>query len=450
MKLKTIFICEKCSYNSQKWIGKCPECEAWNSFYEEVVAKNEAREHQAISGTPSPLLKAQGINQRISTQMAELDAVLGGGIIEGSLIILSGEPGIGKSTLTLKICESLAAAKKNVLYVSGEESQQQISLRAQRMGIKSENINFLAETNLENILATIENTKPGALVLDSIQVVSSGNLPSISGSINQVRFCAESLMNFAKKTDTPVILIGHVTKDGTLAGPRVLEHLVDVVLFIEGERYQNLRLVRSLKNRFGSTNEVGIFEMTDKGMNEVSNPSRIFLEGRRQDNFGSAITATVEGTRPILLEVQALTNFTSFGYPKRTASGFDLNRLQLLIAVIQKHLKFNLNNQDVYVNVAGGLKINDPASDLAVAMAIISSLKKEPLPNDTVYLGEIGLGGELRSIVQLNKRITEAEKLGFLNAIIPVSTEKINAKKIKIAQVEDLQTALAGQKKVII
>lgn len=442
MKLKTIFTCEKCGYNSAKWIGKCPDCEAWNSFIEEVVSKNENRPHSALALKPLPLHQTGPAKPRILSNIAELDRVLGGGIVEGSMILLSGEPGIGKSTLTLKICEQIAVQKKDVLYISGEESQQQVSLRAERLKIKSENIQFLAETNFENILATIENTKPGAVILDSIQVIYSANIPSIAGSISQVRFCTESLMNFAKKTDTPIIIIGHVTKDGTLAGPRILEHLVDVVLFIEGERYQNFRIVRSLKNRFGSSNEIGLFEMTNDGLLEMPNASKLFLEGRKNNSFGSAISCTLEGTRPILIEVQALTNPSPFGYPKRTASGFDLNRLQLLIAVIQKHLRLNLSNQDVYINIAGGLKVNDPGIDLAVIMAIISSFKKQALPADTIYIGETGLGGEIRSVNQTGKRVNEAEKMGFQNIIIPKTSEKISSKKILIEQISDLEQVL--------
>ncbi len=446
MKLKNIYICEKCSYESPKWLGKCPDCDAWNSFQEDVVEKSPSKQKSAgkVLST-SPLVHDESVESRIDTGIEELNRVLGSGLVKGSMVLLSGEPGIGKSTLTLQICNRIAAKKRKVLYVSGEESKHQISSRAQRLGMK-EPIDFLGETQFEHILATVESSKPECVIIDSIQVMYSSDIGSLAGSISQVRYCTERLMEFAKRTATPVILIGHVTKDGNLAGPRILEHLVDTVLFLEGERYQNLRMLRSMKNRFGPTHEVGIFEMNEKGLSEVANPSELFLEGRKKDSFGSAITATVEGTRPLLLEVQALTNLTAFGYPKRAASGFDNNRLQLLIAVIQKHLKFNLSNQDVYVNIVGGFRLNEPAADLAVAVAIISSLTQKPVTADSIYIGEIGLSGELRSVSELAKRIKEAEKLGFKKIFVPKISKTPTSKTISVVQVQDLQELMKLQK----
>ena len=456
MKLRTIFVCEKCSYESTKWLGKCPNCDAWNSMIEDVINTGKPeRAHTGLAQKPEPLFKTTVTENRMQTGISELDRVLGGGVVNNSLILLSGEPGIGKSTITLKVCEKIAVQNKKVLYISGEESQSQVASRAERLGIKSESISFLSETNFDNLLLTIETEKPDFVVVDSIQVVASQNIPSIAGSINQVRFCTESLMNYAKKHNIAVLIVGHVTKDGTLAGPRILEHLVDTVLFIEGERFQDLRILRALKNRFGSTNEIGIFEMREDGLIEVTNPSEIFIGGRKADAFGSSITSIIEGSRPLLVEIQALTNYTNFGYPKRAASGYDNNRLQLLVAVIQKHLHLNLSSQDVYINVVGGLRVSDPSTDLAVVMAIISSLKKEPLDSGTVYLGEIGLSGEIRAVNKLENRIQEAEKVGFKKVIAPKSSKKISSKKIELENYSDItslfkktfsQTATSDQK----
>jgi len=450
MRLKTVILCEKCGFQSSKWIGKCPQCDAWNSFYEDVIEKGPSSKQAGAILTTTPLLHEAKPETRIDTSIAELNRVLGGGIVKGSVILLSGEPGIGKSTMTLQLCDQTAKNGSTVMYVSGEESRNQIAMRAKRLNIQNNQIQFLAETNFENILATLEAVKPDCVVLDSIQVIFSTQLPSLAGSINQVRFCTESLMNYAKKNAIPVILIGHVTKDGTLAGPRSLEHLVDTVLFLEGERYQNLRILRSLKNRFGPTHEVGIFEMTELGLQEVANPSEIFLEGRKKDANGSAITATMKGTRPLLIEVQALTNISAFGYPKRAASGFDLNRMQLLVAVIQKHLQLNLSNQDVYVNIVGGFRLDEPAADLAVAMAIISSHQKNPLPSDAVYIGEIGLSGELRTITDISRRIQESAKMGFKKIFVPkTSTKNLPPKSAcgsEIFMVTDLPDIMKYQK----
>ncbi len=446
MKLKNIYVCEQCGFQSPKWAGKCPDCNAWNSFHEDVIEKLSGKEKpEGKILSTSALIHEDHVEMRIDTKMEELNRVLGGGLVKGSMVLLSGEPGIGKSTLTLQICNYFAQQKLKVLYISGEESQHQIASRAKRLGMKDPG-DFLGETKFENILATIENVKPDCVIIDSIQVMYSSEVGSLAGSINQIRYCTEKLMEFAKRTAIPVILIGHVTKEGNLAGPRVLEHLVDTVLFLEGERYQNLRMLRSMKNRFGPTHEVGIFEMNEQGLQEVANPSALFLEGRKKDSFGSTITATVEGTRPLLLEIQALTNITAFGYPKRAGSGFDNNRLQLLIAVIQKHLGLNLSNQDVYVNIVGGFRLSEPAADLGVVMAIISSLTQEPMDSGSLYIGEVGLSGELRSVSDLGKRIREAEKLGFTKIYIPKQSKKNESKTAEIIQIEDLQQIIKLQK----
>ncbi len=445
VKLKNIYVCEQCGYESPKWLGKCPDCNAWNSFQEDVVEKAPGKKIEGRALTTSQLVHENHVETRIDTKIDELNRVLGGGLVKGSMVLLSGEPGIGKSTLTLQICGHIASQKQQVLYVSGEESQHQIASRAKRLGI-GENISFLGETQFEHILATIDKNKPDCVIVDSIQVMYAAEVGSLAGTINQVRYCTEKLMEFAKRTATPVILIGHVTKDGNLAGPRILEHLVDTVLFFEGERYQNLRMLRSMKNRFGPTHEVGIFEMNEQGLKEVANPSELFLEGRKKDSFGSAITATVEGTRPLLLEVQALTNLTAFGYPKRAGSGFDNNRLQLLIAVIQKHLRLNLSNQDVYINIVGGFRLNEPAADLAVVMAIISSLTQEPLEPGSIFIGEIGLSGELRSVSDPAKRVKEAEKLGFSRIYMPKMSKKPPSGSAEIIQVQDLHELMKSGK----
>ena len=424
-KLKSIYICRDCGYESPKWTGKCPSCEAWNSFEEDVVDKKAASKITSHAREITPLTLTTSKEKRIPLKMDEINRVLGGGIMEGSLTLLTGEPGIGKSTLTLQICDQLTGGTAKVLYISGEESQNQIAARAARLKIKSEKISFLAETNLETILATIQKEKPDFLIIDSIQVMQSADMTSFAGSIGQIRYAAEKFMEYAKTNNVPTILIGHVTKEGNLAGPRVLEHLVDTVLYLEGDRYKQFRILRSQKNRFGSTNEIGIFEMAGNGLQEVTNPSAEFLEGRKPDAIGSAITVTMEGTRPLLVEVQALSNVTPFGYPKRTSTGFDVNRAQLLISVLQKYARINLANQDIFVNVVGGMRLKDPACDLGVLMAIASSFLQKTIPNDTCYIGEVGLSGEVRSVGQIDKRITEAKKLGFKKIITPKEVKNV-------------------------
>ncbi|MCD6109687.1 DNA repair protein RadA [bacterium] len=428
MKTKTSFTCSECGYISPKWVGKCPNCEAWNTFSE--TAKETSRIKGRVRVEPKDVKKltikeSSKSAKRIPLTMEEANRVLGGGILEGSITLLTGEPGIGKSTLTIQICDQIAALDKKVLYISGEESQHQIAGRAKRLGIDTDKLLFLAETNSETILESIKKEKPDFVVIDSVQVLFSHDIQSTSGSISQVRYAAELFMEFAKTTNTPVVLIGHVTKDGNLAGPRVLEHLVDTVLYLEGDRFHQFRILRSQKNRFGSTNEIGIFEMGEKGLVEVSNPSAQFLEGRKEHAIGSAITVTLEGTRPILIEVQALANITPFGYPKRTATGYDVNRMQLLISVLQKYAKTNLSNQDIFVNVVGGMKIKDPSCDLGVLMAIASSFLQKTIPSDTCYIGEVGLSGEIRAVSQLDKRVKEAKKLGFKNVVTPAQVKDI-------------------------
>ena len=376
-------------------------------------------------------------NDRIITGVGEFDRVLGGGIVPDSFVLLSGDPGIGKSTLALQIAGKVAEQGKQVLYVSGEESVGQIGSRAERLGIKSKTFSMISETNLDVVMATLEKQKSEFVVVDSAQVLSSQHSSGSAGNIAQTRNVAENLMRFAKTRQTPVILIGHVNKAGDLAGPKVLEHLVDTVLYLEGDKYAQFRILHVNKNRFGSTNEIGVFEMSNEGMTEVTNPSKAFLEGRKKDAVGSVITCTIEGTRPFLVEVQALTTRANFNYPRRNASGFDLNRLQLLIAVLNKHAGVKLDDQDAYVNVTGGFRLQEPATDLAIATAIASSKRGKSIPADTVIFGEIGLAGELRPVAKVEKRLEEAYRLGFKQVIMPKMKKKISAK-IDLIEIEDI------------
>lgn len=425
MQTKTIFLCKECGYESGKWLGKCPACEAWNSFVEDTTAQlmksslsRTPRSMKIEAKVANPLIRSNSTNQRIATGIEEFDRVIGQGFVPGSVTLLSGEPGIGKSTLTLQIANKLAK-KHKVLLISGEESLDQIAERNARLGFNENNLVAINEYNLEVILETIRKEKPNFVILDSIQVIASLDIPSHPGSINQVRYCAEAILELAKTANIATLLIGHVTKDGTLAGPRVLEHLVDTVISLEGDRFQNFRLLRAAKNRFGNCSEVGIFEMDEKGMKEVKNPSKQFLEGRNQNAIGSVITVAMEGTRPFLVEVQALVSTTHFGYPKRTSNGFDLNRLQILIAILEKYGKIDLQNQDVFVNIVGGIRLTEPAADLAVIMAITSSYLKKPISDEMIIFGEAGLSGELRQVPHTEKRLKEAQKLGFTKIINP-------------------------------
>ncbi len=442
-KLKIIYQCQSCGYDSPKWLGKCPDCGEWNSFVEE---KSKAKNLRSYSVSEPVMLDNVELKDgfRDSTGISELDRVLGSGVVPGSVILVGGDPGIGKSTLLLQtmygIVQSLDSA---VLYVSAEESLEQIKLRAERLGIRSDKIALLSETNLENVLSTVGALKPSALVIDSIQTVFTDTLPSAPGSVGQIRECSSKLMMHAKQSGLPVFLIGHVTKEGALAGPRVLEHIVDTVLYFEGTRGHSYRILRSVKNRFGSTNEIGVFEMAERGLAEVLNPSALFLSERHENISGSAVTSSVEGTRPVLVEVQSLVSTTSFGMPRRTAIGIDINRVNLLIAVCEKVGGVPLGAMDVFVNVVGGLRIVEPAADLCVLLTIISSLRERPIREDTLIFGEVGLTGEVRSVANAEMRIREAKKIGFKRVIMSQGNVKNfdNDLGIEVGGVRDIHEA---------
>jgi len=424
---KTIFVCQGCGYQSLKWMGKCPECGEWNSLVE------ERQNHTLLSGGSTPVsrsrpvtLEAVEMNQhrRISTNIQEFDRVLGGGLVPGSLILVGGDPGIGKSTLMLQVLHRLATGKQKVLYVSGEESLEQIKLRSERLNTVSENLWVVSETTLESISAMANEMVPNAMVVDSIQTVFSPELTSAPGSVSQVREATMHLMHLAKRTGIPIFLVGHVTKDGAIAGPRLLEHMVDTVLYFEGERNNIFRILRAVKNRFGSTNEIGVFEMRDNGLCEIVNPSAIFLSQRPFLVPGSVVTASIEGSRPILFDLQALVGSASFGTPRRTVLGVDHNRVSLLVAVMEKKLGLQLMNQDIFVNVTGGVKVDEPAVDLGIVSAIASSFYDKPVKESTLVLGEIGLTGEVRGISQAESRVQEARKMGFRRCLIPENNLK--------------------------
>ena len=433
-KNKTVFVCNECGYESPKWMGKCPACNAWNSFFEEKVlssSSSNSGKKKEIS-KPIELNKIEGKSEaKISTGFNELDRVLGGGLVNGSLILLGGEPGIGKSTLILQICNKIKTDGK-VLYVSGEESGEQIKLRADRLGIKNDNLLFLSETNIEKIEENILSINPKLVIIDSIQTMYSEEITSAAGSVSQVREITAKVMRTCKENGVTTILIGHVTKDGNIAGPRVLEHMVDTVLYLEGERYFSYRMLRGVKNRFGSTNEIGMFEMEAEGLVEITDPSKVLISEREDNPSGSVVIASMEGTRPLLVEFQALTTPTVYGLPRRTANGIDYNRLAVLIAVLEKKVGLNLGNQDVYLNVVSGLRINEPAIDLGIIAATVSSFKNLPIDNGTVVLGEVGLTGEIRSVNLIDKRLKEAEKLGFKKCIIPETNKKLLKENYKL------------------
>ncbi len=435
MKTKTAYICRECGYKSAKWLGKCPGCGQWNTLDETVVSdKMPSQRQTAATAIGASISVPKRINEvkigyetRYSTGMRELDRVLGGGIVQGSLILVGGDPGIGKSTLLLQICEN-AGRERKILYVSGEESEGQIKIRAERLGVKTENLYLISETDVTRIIECINTVKPDIVIIDSIQTMHREDISSAAGSVPQVREATNAFMHIAKASGIAMFIVGHVTKDGALAGPRVLEHMVDCVLYFEGDRQMTFRILRAVKNRFGSTNEIGVFEMRDTGLHEVDNPSKMLLDGREENSSGNAIICTMEGSRGVLAEVQALVTPTGFGNPRRMSNGIDINRVILLIAVLEKRARMNLSNSDVYINVAGGLRVDEPAADLGICVAIATGQSDVLLPPDMIFVGEVGLGGELRNVSHLEKRLSEASKLGFSSAIVP----RQSLKEIKI------------------
>jgi len=419
----TVFFCQECGYESAKWMGQCPGCRAWNSFVEEPVEKVRKGTSARLPANQSKPVTLEEIEtsetERISSGMAELDRVLGGGIVPGSLVLVGGDPGIGKSTILLQVCKNLAAAGVSTLYVSGEESLKQIKMRAARIGTFTSDVKFLCETNLSEIEGTIMKEKPRVVIIDSIQTMCNEEISSAPGSVSQVRESTSVLMQLAKKQGIMIFIVGHVTKEGTVAGPRVLEHMVDTVLYFEGDRHAAYRILRGVKNRFGSTNEIGVFEMRENGLTEVANPSEYMLSGRPENASGSVVACSMEGTRPILIEIQSLVCKTSFGIPRRTAAGTDFNRVNLLLAVLEKRLGLPLSSCDAYVNIAGGIRMTEPAIDLALVLAIISSYQDRPIDEKTIVFGEVGLSGEVRAVSMARQRVLEAKKLGFHRVILP-------------------------------
>jgi DNA repair protein RadA/Sms len=426
---KTVFVCNSCGNESSKWLGKCPACGAWNSFFEEKVvdAKTTSGLGARTTATKAEILKLNNVEcnnfERYKTGYEELDRVLGGGLVQGSLVLLGGEPGIGKSTLILQLCDKVKLDGP-ILYVSGEESGSQIKMRADRLNVENDNIFFLGETSMTLIDEAIEKIKPALVIIDSIQTIYSDDITAAPGSVSQVREVTSKIMMTCKKKNITTIIIGHVTKDGNIAGPRVLEHMVDAVLYIEGERFFSYRVLRGAKNRFGSTNEVGIFEMREEGMCEIKDPSDIMISEREGNPSGSVIIATLEGTRTMLIEVQALVTPTAYGLARRTGIGVEFNRLVLLLAVLEKRAGLPLSNQDAYVNVVSGIKLDEPAADLGLALALVSSYKNMPISKELVAVGEVGLTGEIRSVSQIEKRVKEADRMGFTKILVPYSTLK--------------------------
>lgn len=440
-KTKSVYICQNCGASSAKWIGKCPSCNEWNTYAEEILTKESSSETSWREDS-APTVRQKSVNikdveksseERLVTYDKELNRVLGGGIVAGSLVLIGGEPGIGKSTLMLQL--ALAARKKKVLYVSGEESQQQIKMRAERIGIQTDNCFVLSETNTQNIFSQIKNVKPNLLIVDSIQTLHTERIESAAGSVSQVRECTGELMRFAKETQTPVFLIGHITKEGSIAGPKVLEHMVDTVLQFEGDRHLSYRILRTVKNRFGSTSELGIYEMHSEGLRQVSNPSEILISQKADDLTGVAIGATIEGNRPLLIEIQSLVSSATYGTPQRSSTGFDAKRLNMLLAVLEKRGGLRFGSQDVFLNLAGGIRIDEPALDLAVCASLVSAYHDIPISDKVAFAAEVGLGGEIRAVNRIENRIAEAEKLGFEKIYISKFNTKgleIKSKKVEI------------------
>lgn len=419
-KKTTAFFCSECGYESAKWLGQCPSCREWNTFVEEPVTKTGRAVRITNTKKPS-LLKDISTKEeaRMTTGFGELDRVLGGGIVRGSLTLIGGDPGIGKSTILLQVCKNLSDQGRKVLYISGEESLKQIKIRADRIGQFNDNIRLFCETDLELIEQTLRDEKPDVAVIDSIQTIYNSDVSSAPGSVSQVRESTNILMQTAKTENISIFVVGHVTKEGVVAGPRVLEHMVDTVLYFEGDRHASYRILRGVKNRFGSTNEIGVFEMRREGLCEVENPSEFMLSGKPENASGSVVACAMEGTRPMLMEIQALICRSNFGMPRRTAAGLDYNRVNLLMAVLEKRMGLPLSNYDAYVNIAGGIRMNEPAADLGIVMAIASSYKNKPIAEDTIVFGEVGLSGEVRAVTMPEQRVAEAKKLGFKTCIVP-------------------------------
>ncbi|MEY8390402.1 DNA repair protein RadA [Lachnospiraceae bacterium] len=448
-KKVTSYFCQSCGYESSKWLGQCPGCREWNSFVEEIVEKNSSGKIRSVSGGNAELrpTKISEIDmqtrERMQTGFGELDRVLGGGIVPGSLVLVGGDPGIGKSTLLLQVCRNLTK-DRDVLYISGEESLQQIKMRAQRIGEFSDRLRLFCDTGLERMEQVVEREKSQVVIVDSIQTVYSEQVGAAPGSVSQVREATARLLQIAKGSETTVFIVGHVTKEGVVAGPRVLEHMVDTVLYFEGDRHASYRILRGVKNRFGSTNEIGVFEMREEGLQEVENPSEYMLNGKPQGASGSIVACSMEGTRPILVEIQALVCHSNFGLPRRTAAGTDLNRVNLLMAVLEKRGGLSLSNCDAYVNIAGGIRMNEPAMDLGIVMALASSFRDKAIDETIICFGEVGLSGEVRAVNMVQQRVSEAKKLGFTVCILPkVSVPGLSdTQGIKIIGVENIQEAI--------